>query len=147
MFPLPLLVTVTPSRRLRLGILVLLAIAMAAAWLAQLSTPWQTLLSLALVASAWRHLKQGKAVTLRCDKAGRLSVNTDGKWSPLELVHPQILLPTVTLLRYRPAGNNWSKSLLVLPDGLPQEDYRRLRVWLRWMAKPGNDVSPAPSGR
>jgi toxin CptA len=38
----------------------------------------------------------------------------------------------VTTIVWRPDARRWSRSILVLPDMLPAEDFRRLRVMLRY---------------
>ena len=38
----------------------------------------------------------------------------------------------VTTIVWRPDGWRWSRTILVLPDMLPAEDFRRLRVMLRY---------------
>jgi hypothetical protein len=38
----------------------------------------------------------------------------------------------VTSIVWRPDGARWSRAVLVLPDMLPAEDFRRLRVLLRY---------------
>ena len=38
----------------------------------------------------------------------------------------------VTTIVWRPDGSRWSRTVLVLPDMLPAEDFRRLRVMLRY---------------
>ena len=43
----------------------------------------------------------------------------------------------VTTIVWRPDGWRWSRTILVLPDMLPAEDFRRLRVMLRY-ARSGN---------
>jgi len=40
--------------------------------------------------------------------------------------------PWLTVIRWRPAGARFDHTLLVLPDMLPADDFRRLRVLLRW---------------
>src|SRR5258708_35298464 len=44
----------------------------------------------------------------------------------------------VTTIVWRPDGWRWSRSILVLPDMLPAEDFRRLRVMLRY-ARSGDE--------
>jgi len=39
---------------------------------------------------------------------------------------------TLTSIVWRPDGARWSRSILVLPDMLPPDDFRRLRVMLRY---------------
>ena len=38
----------------------------------------------------------------------------------------------ITTIVWRPDGWRWSRAILVLPDMLPAEDFRRLRVMLRY---------------
>ena len=40
--------------------------------------------------------------------------------------------PWLTSIVWRPDGAWWSRSLLVVPDMLPEDDFRRLRVMLRY---------------
>jgi hypothetical protein len=49
----------------------------------------------------------------------------------------------ITTIVWRPDGWRWSRSILVLPDMLPAEDFRRLRVMLRY-ARSG-EVQEAPA--
>jgi len=38
----------------------------------------------------------------------------------------------LTILNYRVEGKRWQRSVLLLPDNVEQDAFRRLRVWLRW---------------
>ena len=40
--------------------------------------------------------------------------------------------PWLTLVRWRPEGARFDRSIVVVPGMLPEEDFRRLRVLLRW---------------
>ena len=40
--------------------------------------------------------------------------------------------PHVTTIVWRPDGVLWSRTVLILPDMLPEEDFRQLRVLLRY---------------
>jgi hypothetical protein len=44
----------------------------------------------------------------------------------------------VTAIVWRPDGARWSRNILLLPDMLPAEDFRRLRVMLRY-ARSGDE--------
>ena len=48
------------------------------------------------------------------------------------LRHPCFVAPWLTVVRWRPAAAWFDRTVLVLPDMLPAEDFRRLRVLLRW---------------
>jgi hypothetical protein len=50
----------------------------------------------------------------------------------------------LTSIVWRPDGARWSRSILVLPDMLPPDDFRRLRVMLRY-ARSGLPQSSPPT--
>jgi toxin CptA len=49
----------------------------------------------------------------------------------------------LTTIVWRPDGRRWSRTILVLPDMLPAEDFRRLRVMLRYARSAEVQVAPA----
>ncbi|MGH8802431.1 MAG: protein YgfX, partial [Casimicrobiaceae bacterium] len=49
----------------------------------------------------------------------------------------------VTTLVWRPNGSAFARSVLILPDMLPAEDFRRLRVLLRYARKDPAHGAPA----
>ena len=49
----------------------------------------------------------------------------------------------VTSIVWRPDGARWSRSILVLPDMLPPDDFRRLRVMLRYARSGLEQEAPA----
>lgn len=51
----------------------------------------------------------------------------------------------LTTIVWRPDGARWSRTLLLLPDMLPPEDFRRLRVLLRYARS--DDVQGAPASQ
>jgi hypothetical protein len=68
---------------------------------------------------------------LRLDAAGRATVDgVDGR-----LCDGSFVAPWLTALRWRPEGAWLDRTLLVLPDMLGADDFRRLRVLLR-LGKP-----------
>ena len=40
--------------------------------------------------------------------------------------------PWLTIVRWRPAGARFDRTILVLPDMIGADEFRRLRVMLRW---------------
>ena len=83
MFPLPLVVAVAPSRRLRLAVAGLHAAAVGALWLADLSAAAQ-LAGTALVAAGLAvRLRPERPVTLRARARGELEIRSGEVWSPL----------------------------------------------------------------
>jgi hypothetical protein len=51
----------------------------------------------------------------------------------------------ITTIVWRPDGSRLSRTILVLPDMLPDEDFRRLRVMLRY-ARSG-EVQDVPASQ
>lgn len=49
----------------------------------------------------------------------------------------------LTTIVWRPDGARWSRTVLLLPDMLPPDDFRRLRVLLRYARS--DDVQGAPA--
>ena len=134
---LPLNLTLLASRRL--AIMLLVAHAGAIAMLAAISAPlWiRALLFLLIAWSAWHSLQKIHG-SLRII---RLILKADGRLEYLRLsgesgeatVHPNsTVMPQLTVLLLR--LEKGSEPLIVLPDSLNAEDFRQLRLWLRWRA-------------
>lgn len=55
-----------------------------------------------------------------------------------DVAHPAALLPSsvvtpwLTVLNLREQGKRWPRALVIVPDRVDADLYRRLRVWLRW---------------
>jgi hypothetical protein len=78
--------------------------------------------------AALRALRRlGASHRLYVDAAGEVSVDeTQGCLRPGSFVAPWL-----TTVRWRPVGAWIDRSLLVLPDGLPPGEFRRLRTLLK----------------
>jgi hypothetical protein len=49
----------------------------------------------------------------------------------------------LTSIVWRPDGARWSRTVLIVPDMLPDEDFRRLRVMLRYARSAAEQGMPA----
>jgi len=49
-----------------------------------------------------------------------------------ELRDGSLVAPWLTIIRWRPSGARFDRTILILPDMLERESFRRLRVLLRW---------------
>lgn len=58
------------------------------------------------------------------------AVNVDGVAG--ELRDGSFVAPWLTIVRWRPAGARFDRTVLVAQDMLPAADFRHLRVLLRW---------------
>ncbi len=142
----PLAISVKPSRHLWV-IQSAAHLAAAAAALASGLPPWLAAILLLLVGASlarMRRMSPIERLLLRGD--GQLeTVGTDGA-AGIARVHPHTLvLPFLVVLVYRQEGR--VRSLAMLGDSLAAEDFRQLRLWLRWRAigtnpadKPANQV-------
>jgi hypothetical protein len=49
-----------------------------------------------------------------------------------ELRDGSFVAPWLTIIRWRPTGARFDRTIVILPDMLERESFRRLRVVLRW---------------
>lgn len=130
----------------RLAILLLAAHGGAAA--ALMLTPLDALVLMvalaALAASAaftlYRHaLRRGAAavVALECRDREQLALRLgDGRWFEGTILGSSTVSTVLTVLNIRCNGRPRRVHVVLLGDGIAAEDYRRLRVWLRWGPRP-----------
>ena len=135
-----LTITVGPSRRLA-GLLVgMHAFAATLFWLVPLSHWLAVLLMPVLLGSAWHALRSDgfrtlphSLMALRLDEDCRCEFQTrTGTWHEAVLLGSSFVAPYLTVLNLKPAGARRVKHLVILPDAVNAEDFRRLRMWLKW---------------
>ena len=80
-------------------------------------------------------LLSSDAVVVVRQRDGRLRA---GHVRSASFVHPRF-----TSIVWRPDGARWSRAVLVVPDMLPDEDFRRLRVMLRYARSAAEQGVPA----
>lgn len=65
--------------------------------------------------------------------AGEIAVEThDGRRHAGRLRDGSFVAPWLTIVRWRPVGARFDRTVLILPDMVDAEAFRRLRVRLRW---------------
>ena len=133
----PLSVSLKPSRRL-LVIQSAGHVAAAAAVLASTVPSWLAVVLLLSIGASLARLRRRLPVenlVLRGD--GQLeTVGADGTANET-VVHPHTLvLSFVVVLLYRQDGR--LRSLTLLDDSLAAEEFRQLRLWLRWRSSAAN---------
>lgn len=108
------------------------ALALLALWLAALTPAWQIAATVALTASAIHYSRrlQNGITALEADAGGYRLLNR-GAWLDAQMRHA-LVTATLTVVEFRLA-NGRRLPLVLLPDSLSADDYRRLRVWLRWV--------------
>ncbi len=129
-----------PSRFLALLIFLLCVASLVSLWLLPLPTP--VLLALTAIVLCWgcyrllldAYLHMGRScVAFRLEDSEEIVLvlrsgsHLSGRLSPDSLVTPYLVILNVVLKEQRRG-----RSLLILPDGIGVESFRRLRVTLRW---------------
>lgn len=73
------------------------------------------------------------AVAIQISSDNKLSVQTrHGEWSEYAVLGNTYVAPYLTVLNLRHIDSRASRRVTILPDSLDAEDFRKLRVWLRW---------------
>lgn len=133
----PLSVSINPSRRLLL-IQSVAHVTAAGAVLSAVLPPWLAAVLLVLIGASLAHQRRRSVtVGLVLGGDGRLQiVGADGTATEI-VVHPHTLvLSFLVVLLFRQEGR--LRSLTLLTDSLEHEDFRQLRLWLRWCATATN---------
>ena len=134
-FPLPLVVEIGGSRQLRLFLIAAHIAGVSALFLAALPPVSQWSGAVLLTISLVLHFRPRSSFRLRGDDEGILMVWREGKWQATRIANSSVVWPICIVLRLAFANQRRYSSLVVLPDSLPETDFRRLRVWLRWRLK------------
>jgi hypothetical protein len=126
-----------PSYRLAGLLAAAHGLALAAAWVS-LAGSARYLAAVAvlvsLVHSVARVLHRGGAstVSLELREDGRASWrNRDGRWHEGRLGRNHFVSAALVVLALEPGGRG-QKWMILMEDSTSPEDFRRLRVWLRW---------------
>ena len=83
-------------------------------------------------------------VELEVGEGGRISCRTrDGQWHESEVLFSSFISPRLTVLNLRVAGSARAKHLVIVPDNVEKDAFRRLRVLLKW-SRPAPDGSRLP---
>lgn len=86
----------------------------------------------AVLNHAWHGLRSS-IVGLEVSEDCRVEIlDRGGALHPAELLPSSVVMPWLTLLNLRQAGRRWPRSLVIVPDRVDPDPYRRLRVMLRW---------------
>ena len=124
-------IPVTASRRL-LFAQSLAHLVAAGAVLASTLPPWLMALLLALVGLSLARVRRPPTVAALVlgGDGGLQTVGVDGTANPVVLHPHTLVLSFLVVLLYRQDGQ--VRSLSLAGDSLAAEDFRQLRLWLRW---------------
>lgn len=74
-------------------------------------------------------------IALQVEEGGRLWVRTAGEgWCAATLHDSTFVHPWLTVLSVQTHARYFPRHAVIVADGVDAEDFRRLRVWLRWRA-------------
>lgn len=95
---------------------------------------WRIALVVAIAAEAlWAACAVLRTAGMKLDRAGRIEVTTlDGRKFTGQVRDGSFVAPWFTTVRWQPDGSRFSRTIAVLPDMLSRQDFRHLRVLLRW---------------
>ena len=72
-------------------------------------------------------------VALEVTSDNALSIQTrSGEWIECEVLGSTYVVSFLTVLNLREIEKGSVRHIMILPDSMDAEDFRRLRVWLRW---------------
>lgn len=117
---------------------------MAAGALLLADLPWTYRVSLliAIAAGLGFAVRAPRALRLRGRADGGLDIWTAGDWQAVRLLPDTMVLSRCMVLRYQRPGRRWAETRVILPDSLAENDFRRLRVRLRFQSS--GCVKPMP---
>ena len=95
------------------------------------------LLVIQCIVALRRALLRGSAavVALEISADDVLSIETrSAGWSEQSVLASTFVAPLLTVMNLCNPATGARCSVVLLPDSLPADDFRRLRVWLRWKA-------------
>ncbi len=131
-------IRIRPSRLQRRVLVGIALLALTAIALADLPAAGILAAVLFTVFITWRAWRRPAVVALRLNADGSLELRAAGQdWQPVSLLPHSSVTPWLCMLAYRAQGK--ARSLALYPDSLHPDDFRHLRVWLRWLARVEED--------
>ena len=140
----PIIIGLHRSRFLDIGLGFIVLLASGVIFAFPQTTMIQLLIIIAIWAVAgiaWRQLSP-KCSAIRLERSGQISIAHHGEneFSPAELLPGATVHPWLTVFRLKAVSGD-TYTLVATVDSLKRQNFRRLRVFLRWQAdfKPLND--------
>ena len=140
-----------PSRRIGAALAVCHATAVAAVLPLDVPLSLRAALALAVAASAVhsvrRHaLLRAKRSVLAIEVRDRHTVavqGRDGTWLDARILGTSYVTAALTVLNLRVAGERLLRHVVLVPDNTDRDEFRRLRVLLRWSRASSHDATAA----
>ena len=135
---------ITPSRRLAAILAIGHGAVTVPVLLLDIPPSWKIAICALLVASLVYELRSSALrlsaaafVVLRISSDNVLSGQMrNGEWRDYEVLGSTYVTSALTVMILRAAGARRARSVVLLPDSMAADEFRRLRVWLRWRPQP-----------
>ena len=135
-----------PSYRLATILSLAHLIAASLLWPLVLPLGIRAIVVVALVISLIYYLRQDVLLTANnavvafelSDEMQCMLTTRSGKSMACSILSSTFVAPYLMVLDLKPAGKFFTRSVVILPDGIDAEEFRQLRVWLRWKWRNGN---------
>ncbi|MBI2294643.1 MAG: hypothetical protein HYU76_01025 [Betaproteobacteria bacterium] len=142
-------ISIAPSVGLAIALCAAHFAAAGAVWLVSAPVWVKAPVVVAIAASLAFHLARNAAlhapdaiVALEVKDDGSLSFQTRrGEWLDCELLGSSFVSRHFTIVNLKPQGQRLARHVVLVTDNVDAQDFRRLRVWLRW-AGPRSAVIP-----
>ena len=112
-------------------------------WLLELPLSIKVIAAAALVFSLIYYLRQDALLTasdavvvlVLSDEMQCILTTRSDELIVCSILGSTFVAPYLTVLNLQPVGKFFTCSVVILPDGIDVEEFRQLRVWLRWKWK------------
>ena len=105
-------------------------LAAASTWV--LSWPVAVSLTVLISLSFIGYWRRRRTLALEINVKGELSVQCDSNWREAKVLGSSLVLPYLAVLNLKVPNRSLPFYVLVFPDNVDAESFRRLRVWLKW---------------
>lgn len=86
-------------------------------------------------------------IALEIKGDGAISFQTrSGAWFDCTLLGSSYVSPRLTILNLRLGRGKRTRRVIIVPDNVDSNDFRILRMWLRWRQAGGSGAVPATDG-
>jgi toxin CptA len=148
-------ITLHPSYLLALFLVAMHALALASVWLVPLVLAAKigtaVVLASSLVLSLRQHVwRAGKRSVRAVRLTGECDMSLQGQdatWLEAAILPSSFISPYLTVLNLNIEGERRARHVVILPDAMDAEQFRQLRVWLRWKCKSQNSDLPQSAQR
>lgn len=99
---------------------------------------WRAVALLLIAGSLWSVLRSSRFASLRLTARDGLSfIGADGGRVEASLLPESTFFTWLVVLRFRIGEERKGHAVTLFPDQMSREEFRKLRLWLRWNASAG----------